>query len=56
MNDVKCPECDSRELQIDYAEGSIAEGWFIENMECMECHATFIVKANFVDMKIEGDY
>ena len=55
MNDIKCPECDSREFQIDWVEGSIAEGWLVENVECLNCQTTFTIKANFIDVMIEGD-
>ena len=56
MNRIKCVECGSEEYFFHKVEGSIRQGWYVEDVECVECGEVFTIKANFTDVKIEGDY
>ncbi len=53
MNIIKCPNCESVDLNIYDIQGSIEEGRIIEETECLNCDCVFAVKAELLEIEIE---
>jgi len=50
---IKCPECDSVDLNVYDKKGCIEDGIIIEETECMICNHFFAVKAELLKVEIE---
>jgi len=53
MNKIKCPQCESGELELIGNSGCIEYGQFVEVHECRECNMVFDVKAEFINVQIK---
>jgi len=50
--DIVCPKCKSDDLDVYDQDGSIVDGWSIEETTCLTCGENFRVEADFANIRI----
>ena len=53
MIDVRCPKCNSDDLEIISTEGNIREAFISEKINCLKCGYLFYVVAKIFYKKIK---